>query len=589
MTALLDAARISLGALRAQIEITESGDLDRVRRLATRSELDDAGVALVSAYCRRYPNDPRCPECVMRGRPSVTLDDAGVVVDSCPVCNGLGVIVLRQRQAEALRELVDCRGLFAPMRVGSGKTLVTLLAGHVLFGSRPCVVVLMVPASCVDKTRDEFALYFKAWRVRMPYVLSYETLGHPDHEHDLLKLRPDLLILDEAHKSRNKDASTTRRIRRCVELVNPIVMALSGTLITDHLMDYHHHALWSLRGNAPVPAIEAEAERWAAAVDKDVPLLERAGEGALVTLPGGFHAFMRSRRGVMPTPGSDCNAAIEISRWRPTLPQALRDAITMTEASGLRPDGELLDPMRIADCLCELAQGFYNVWDPMPPAWWLDPRRAYFGYERDITARHLDGFDSPEHVRRGLDRFVHGGRDGPIPPDAADGARLLAAWRDAKKRLPKPPTVPVWIDDSPIRECVDTVKRGTVIWTRRRAAGEKLASLGVPYYGAATNASTHRGNGTIACSIAAQGTGKNLQYKWHRARVIHPPANPEGWEQLIGRFHREGQRADAVYFEIIDAIDYHREAMSRVRGRAHTVSEHSGFEQKLVAATWIGG
>lgn len=548
-------------------DVGESGDLERVRRLAARDGMDAAGIALLSTWLRRYGADWRCPE------------HSGA---DCPVCGGSGVVMLREPQAVALRELADMRGLFAPMRVGSGKTLVTLLAATVLDARRP---VLMVPASCVDKTRDEFVTYFKAWRVRMPYVLSYEMLSHPDHERDLLDLAPDLLMLDEAHKARNRDAAVSRRIRRCIEQVNPIVVALSGTLITDRLMDYQHHAVWSLRGNAPVPAIEAEAERWAAAVDKDVPLLHRAGPGALVSLPGGFHEHLRSRRGVVPTPGSDCAASIEISRWRPTLPVALRQAIDATAASGLRPDGELLDPLRVPDCLCELAMGFFNVWDPMPPAWWLGPRRSYFGYERAILDEHLDGFDSPEHVRRGLDRAV-ARREGPHPPAWQEGAELLAEWRAVKDRF-VPNSVPVWIDDAPVQQCADTVERGMIVWTKRRAVGERLANVyGLPYYGAGSSPQAHRGAGAIVCSIAAHGTGKNLQ-RWHTSRVLHPPAKADAWEQLIGRTHRAGQRADVVRVQAIDVIDYHAEVLERVRRQAHEIQRASGFEQKLVAATWV--
>ena len=147
---------------------------------------------------------------------------------------------LRGPQAEMLRELYDVGGVFAPARVGSGKTLPTFLAPTLLNAQRP---VLVIPASMFRgkslKTQRDFAEYRQNWRVRLPKLVSYEELGQKAHEHDLLKLAPDLIMLDEAHKARNLNAACTRRIRRCIEMINPRprVMVLSGTLMTDALMD----------------------------------------------------------------------------------------------------------------------------------------------------------------------------------------------------------------------------------------------------------------------------------------------------------------------------------------------------------------
>jgi hypothetical protein len=64
-------------------------------------------------------------------------------------------------------------------------------------------------------------------------------------------------------------------------------------------------------------------------------------------------------------------------------------------------------------------------------------------------------------------------------------------------------------------------------------------------------------------------------------------ADPNMWEQLIGREHRAGQLADVVEVGIIDSIDYHHNLLTRVRSRARATSKASGFAQKLVDATWL--
>lgn len=121
--------------------------------------------------------------------------------------------MLRAPQVEALREIWEYGGLFAPMRVGAGKSLVTLLAPTILHSERP---VLVIPASLKDKTKRDFVRYRRDWLVRLPELISYEELGRPDREHLLTDLAPDLLMLDEAHHVRNLDSARTRRIGRYV-------------------------------------------------------------------------------------------------------------------------------------------------------------------------------------------------------------------------------------------------------------------------------------------------------------------------------------------------------------------------------------
>lgn len=597
----LATGRTRLGTILRTQGIDETNDLARVRSLPRRTEMSEHEIAALSAYLRRYPATPVCPRCSGTGGPEE---------DPCVLCSGSGRIMLHAAQAIALRELYDLRGLFAPMRCGSGKTLVTLLAATLLASERP---VLMLPASCRDKTRRDFAVYSEAWNVRLPRLLAYEELSHPDHERDLLDLRPDLILLDEAHKVRNLSAACSKRVRRAIEYVQPrpVIGCLSGTLITDELMDSHHHAVWSLGAYAPVPLVAAEAQRWATAVDKDTPITARSELGALETLPGGFHGWFLESRGVVPTPGSECSAAIEISRWRPVLPEKLRETIAVTQASGMRPDGELLDPLRIPDCLCTLALGFYLTWRDPPPLWWLQPRRAYFGWERDLLGEHVEAcsacgqcwrhddprscrcprgptlacFDSPDTVRQGLDRFTHR-KAGPYPPSAREGAALLAAWREVKDRF-EPIPVPVWLDDAPIRELAARMRPATVAWFAHPDAGVRLAEYGIPFYGADTDPESAKRGTPIGCSIESHGTGKNLQRGWHRMIVTHGIPNAETWEQLIARHHRQGQREDLVEVEIIEAIAYHRSALERARASARRTSENNRFPHKLVDATWV--
>lgn len=500
------------------------------------------------------------------------------------------------KQVEALREIYYWRGLAGPMRVGSGKTLVSLLAPTVL-GIPGSEALLVVPGKKLqDKTRAEFAAYAaQGWRVTLPELISYQKISHANFTDAALLAacsRLRLLILDEAHKARDRGSACTRKLRRAIETLRPIVAVLSGTLITDQLEDYHHLLVWALGARAPVPLHWADAEVWAKALDRDVGLLERHALGALERLPGGFHEHLRGSAGVVATPGSDCEATIEIRRWRPELPKILVDALAYVESTKARPDGEPLDEWDLPDYLCQIAGGgFYYVWDPLPPDWWLAPRRGWNMYKSAIVtpkdpADQIDGLDSPLQLVRALDRCKRHGPGPWAPPAWQEGCELLAMWRAVDKRfVPNP--VPVWLDDSPLRQAAQA-EPGTLIWTRHVAAGQRLAQLGVPYYGAGSNPESAPHGTTIALSVSAHGTGFNLQHGWSRNRVISPMASAELWEQLVGRTHRQGQRAPIVHVEVPDSIDYHRDVLSRVMSRTRAVSKFSGFDYKLLAARWIG-
>ena len=468
---------------------------------------------------------------------------------------------LGEGQAEALRELQAARGLFAQLGVGEGKTLVCMIAPELLQAERP---VLVIPGSLRDECEAEFEKYRAAgWRVRMPHLVSYTDLGQRYNDELLNSLDPDLLMLDEAWHARNLDAGCTRKLDRWIT-ANPrcVVAVLAGTLITSDLLDFHHLAVWALKDRAPVPLQRSEAERWAETVT-----------------PAYFDHF-RGTRGVVTTPGSSCGASIEISWWRPTLPQVIQDAIAGVEQTGCRPDGEPLSDAQAVDCLQQLAgAGFYYVWDPMPPEDWLIARRAWHAYERAIRDERLDGLDTTKQVEDALD----------LTPDAVPysdtGRDLLHAWRAIEPSF-KINRKPVWLDDSVLRQAVAFAREGDpcLVWTGHPAAGKRLRELGMPYYGAGQPPPRH-GREPIALSMDAHGVGRNLQ-AWRRGLALTIMANPEGWEQLIGRWHRKGQRADLVEVAIIDAIDYHRSTMSRVKYEARKDGRAADLEQKLVRATW---
>lgn len=556
-------------------------ELDRILALPELQPPTEWEVRALSDHLRVRP-DPRCPDwpgCSDASNP-----------EPCSRCNGTGVIMLWPGQVLALRECFELGGLVGPMPVGSGKTLPTLLLATLLPGiMRP---VLQIPASHKSKTTDAFARLRRDWKVRLPILLSYEEMHRPDREHKLAALDPDLLIKDECHYERNLDNACARRTDRFIAAKRErgerlFVVELSGTLITPQIEDYQHLMVWGLNARAPVPLQRTDAERWGQALNRDTGPLHRIGLGELQTIPGGFHAWVRSRRGVVTLPGPECPASIEVAPWRPELPTVLREQIEAVERSGMRPDGELLGDFDLPETLCELSQGFYSIWDPAPPQWWLRPRRAYYAYERAVLEARLDGFDSASFVRNALDGFRRSDGRVLLPPAPDEGRALLAEWRAVKDAY-TPNPVPVWLDASVMVQAVRHAgARGCIVWTDRICVGEILEALGLPYYGAGLNPERQASDSrSIVCSSEAHGDGKNLQ-AWSRMLVLGLGVKNRWWEQLIGREHRPGQKADTVRVDVLQAIPYQESVLDRARADARATALADGRPQKLTLADFL--
>lgn len=560
--------------------VAHGPDLDRVLRLPERIDPTEEQIEALSAHfrVREWGTDPTTGE---------------------PRRNEL-----RAGQAAAIMAMLQVGGLLAPMPVGAGKTLVSLLLPTALDSHRP---VLILPADQVERTTDDYALYRQDWRVRLPEIRTYETLGHPKHEGDLYEICPDLITLDEAQKARNVDAGCTRRIHRYIHNPPPCrwcsgptippcracqgtgrlivrVAVLSGSLITPDLMDYQHQSVWALGARSPTPILPEDAKRWAAALDRNLGPLDRIAPGALTKIPGGFHHHLRTRQGVVPLSGDDCKAAIHITTWEPPMDPKLRAVIDQTAESRMRPDGELIDnDFELPEVLNQLSKGLYLVWDPLPPRWWLLPRRAWYAYARAVLEEHLPGFDTFSQVATALDAA----HPQYAPPAAHEGRQLLAEWRAVADHF-TPNTVPVWLDYSIVAMAAAKARAepGWLVWTDIVAVGEMLARYGLPYYGGGTNPERHPTPGeSLALSWQSHQHGKNLQ-AWGQLLYLCHPTRAEPWQQSIGRVHRPRQRRPSIWIEIQSTIDYHADVIDRARGDAVATKDRSGLPHKFVDCTW---
>lgn len=528
---------------------------------------------------------------------------------------GCGIKALKPIQSAMLLDAAAMSGAFCPVGVGHGKTLASLLLPDAMGSQR---AVLLVPPQLRDQLikRDfpHYATHFTlpdlvgsggrifwgsktsklAYRNSI-YVVAYTELSSVARGGILEQIQPDLIIADEAHNLCHKDAARTRRFLRYMR-ENPGVrfVAMSGTMTSASLKDYAHLIDLALRKNSPVPAGGKhfrELQAWADAIDADA----QGPPGALAyfcqgqeSIREGFRRRLVESFGVVATEESAVGNSLVIQIRRPAVPRPVQDALD-TLASTWSWDGvDYEDGMAIARVAAQLSAGFFYRWIWSGPGGamtdedreWLDARNAWNRTVRQyLTWNNRPGMDSPAHLEAAAERGEW------TPPE-------WFAWMPLRGRQ-EPAKQTVWVSDYLVQDAAlwgagGPSGGGGIIWTQDPPVGDALAALGLPYFGADSDAellaATPATHPVIVCSIRAHRTGKNLQ-AWSRNLVVMPPASGEAWEQMIGRTHREGQKADTVMVDVNLHTPVASAAWVTARRKALYQEETLGQRQKLLFAT----
>jgi len=523
-----------------------------------------------------------------------------------------GQQTLRPIQAQALFELGVKGGAFCPIRVGGGKTLLSLLAPAVTCAKRP---LLLLPAKLREKTRIEAWVgrtlpdgtriepLSYHWRIpRHLRIESYEQLSVASSSSMLMHYRPDLLILDEAHKCRRVgDAARAKRIRRYVEDIGCMVLAMSGSFTNGSIRDLADLLSWSV-SDCPLPQVWSELQDWSDACEED----SRCGIGALSDL-GAFDAQSARqviRERINATTGvvasTDASLPISLNVCEVPIPahpeilegfKHLRGVKDDDRYPGwMRPDGwPLQDKIAIGALAQQISLGFYYIWDPEPPKEWLVPRKRWNQVCRKILRTNRRELDSELQVIQEIRRGGYDGHTVEIDGKEVVVTEALEAWKKVEDTY-ELTVKPIWLTDAIVRQCAEWLKGGGMIWTKYVHFGLALeAKTGLPYFG--DEGKDRRGvfiedaHG-VPCiaSIESNFEGRNLP-AWDRGLVTTPPASGDRWEQLLGRFHRDGQKADEVTYDVLNGCAEHIEAFEKAQMKAGKIQDLSGQEQKLCYAS----
>ena len=499
---------------------------------------------------------------------------------------GVGA-TLRPIQGVSLDVIASFSGAFCMIGVGHGKTLIALLAGTAAGAARPLVIV---PPALLQQMELEAIKWSRFFKFQPPTIISYGILST---QTDLLdRLKPDLIIADEAHYLRHKTASRTRRLLRYFQQNLCGFIALSGTMTAKSLLDYEHLLELALRGRVPIPLNRYELERWAACIDPDGEpnqsdlnrlgyLVQWSNQSNLTpvnkeSIRRAFRERLTTTPGVISTRSGSCDASLYLTHHTPAHSLTVRRALKNLREKWETPDGEpLADSSMKSRAFKNLCTGFYYVWEwgeTGPNLEWLEARRNLNRLvSRVLRYSSREGRDSPALVMKWS--RAGGGN--------LELQKAVSLWDEIKDDA-APATVPVWICKEKIQYIMDflfDLSDPAIFWYSSKAMGDALTLLGLDCRGAGSLPPDGK---TCAASIAVHGKGRNLQM-YSRCFVVEPPANGATWEQLLGRTHRAGQGEHSVWWDYFDFGD----AMDKSKTHSEYIQATHGLIQKLNIATFL--
>jgi len=500
---------------------------------------------------------------------------------------------LKPSQADALWQATVKAGLFAPLAVGAGKTLVALLLPTLIDCERP---LILTRSALVPQMKRMAKEYSKYWHIRDDIeFFAYHWLSEDKNYNYLSDNQFDLIVADEAHKIANTHGSdASARASRVYDYVvneqqgDCLFAAMSGTMADKSVIEYWSLAYMALGEDAPVPLEYYDQRALAAVLDITGKKIPTAQDFALwmdlatddESLPlqkrlrNGYRHILRNTPGVAVSEDASCNASIDlIAVDGLETPKTVVDALSDLETLWSTPTGEYIeDIMHKVNWELRLACGYYYEidWPGEPDYEWMEIRSEWLKFVHSlIGTRDLDSYArARDYVRDNLSHL-------PVWQD----------WVRVRDRWPKigPPRKSVLMSDYIVQFVKEFTKGDDwLVFYRGRAMEEMLWSEGFEVYGAGTEP-REDGYGVQCLSIDVHKEGRNLQ-AWKKMLIINPPPSNKVWEQVIGRIHRQGQEEDTVEVYYLSHLPIFRNNFKKALDRAERTEDTEGMAQKLCLA-----
>lgn len=568
-----------------------------------RTPLGQQYVDYVNARFSRGPRECRC---------RAIYADRGIPQKPC-------LTSVNFVQAQSLHEITAVHGLAGcPLGVGHGKTILNCLAPMAFVGCR--VAVLLLPPRDVFNLVLTYELLGEHFHVpslvvhgnggnaeewRRPgapvlHVVPYTKVSHITSSDLLDSIRPDVIIADEADKLGDMSTATVRRLwRYFTENAGTRFAWWTGSPTNDDIAEYAHLLMLSHRHMSPLPLDPDEVKSWGNAIN---PGPMPADPGALLELcrPGehvreDYHRRLAETPGVIVTREAAVSCELVIERKEaPAIPTVVADALAKVRGEWVRPDGEeFAEIAKMQACARQLSCGFYYRWifprgEPreLIDRWFL-ARKAWNRAVRRMLEEPQLHMDSEGLCQKAAQR-AYGEAANPkgLPVWKADE---WPEWRDVKD-LVKPKTEAVRLHPFLAEDAAAWARdnRG-IVWYGDTDFGLWVSQLtGLPQHTGGANApailARENGSRSIIVSMAAHGRGTDgLQKLFDRGLIASVSSSAKIWEQLIGRFVRNGLKFSRVMLEWYAHTMELRKAMTKALAKSEYVGQTMGSSQKLLA------
>lgn len=368
-------------------------------------------------------------------------------------------------QAEAIRVFEAIAGGIFPIRVGRGKTGVSIGCAelaHRDMGVRRSLL-MMPPSVC-----PQFEVAVRFWRDRIPmgaatfrylhrlpradrarlvnspapacFVMPYSLLSQPDAMDLIAAIQPQLVIADEAHLLKDYRAARTKRLMHFLEeelKPEPMFVAMDGTFTKKSMMEYHHLAVLALKDRSPLPRTPSMAFFWdqltqssaieaAPALQHNMkPLVEWASErhpdekfplGEVETYRRAFRHRFTSAPGVVASGEDQIDCSLTIRNTPAPEPnKELTGLIQTVLNTYTTPNGDEIDyAIHAHKWTWELSAGFWNKLAWPSVEWLAKYRKLDERSAKDLLTRSQDHHKVLQAYHRELRKFL---KDSPAGLD----------------------------------------------------------------------------------------------------------------------------------------------------------------------------
>lgn len=372
-------------------------------------------------------------------------------------------------QGEAIRVFREINGGLFPLKVGRGKTGVSIACAEIAHREKGVrrSLLMMPPSVC-----PQFELAVRYWRDRIPmsaasfrylhrlsrsdrerlvrseapacFVMPYSLLSQPDAMDLIAAISPQLVVADEAHLLKNYRAARTKRLMHFLEDelpkilgVEPMFVAMDGTFTKKSMMEYHHLAVLALKDRSPLPRTPSMAYFWDQLTQSSAteappqlnhvmrPLIEWAQErhpdqefptDQIETYRRAYRHRFTTAPGVVASGEEMIDCSLTINNNPATQPNAdLAALIAKVLNTYTTPNDDEIDhAIHVHKWTTELSAGFWNklAW---PTVEWLKKfRHVNEADAKDLIVRSKEHHAVLQEYHRSLRRFL---KDSPAGMD----------------------------------------------------------------------------------------------------------------------------------------------------------------------------